>query len=247
MSGAAIGYVSGELDFRDYRFPVSASMVPSSGGYKNESTTDTVYGFACEWCYIMTNQGTFPLIPGMHFCVPTPLRIVSVGVGRDGKKVGDNAALVIVRHGYRGLFSLGGPIEDRGRLRYIDGCSDTLLICPPKRGEPCFNYLHFPKNISQTMHTHPSIRIGVVARGNGVCKTPTGDFDLKPGMLWLLPEDTAHAFYTYDETMDVIAWHPDSDTGPSDEDHPMINRTIVEGTAANQITAIRTKGDIRCE
>jgi hypothetical protein len=247
MSNAKIGYVTGELDFRQYRFPVSASMVSSSGEYKNESESDTVYGFACEWCYVITSQGQFTLQPGMYFCIPSPVRIQSVGVGRDGKKTGDNAALVIVRHGYRGLFSIGGPVEDRGRLRYIDGCSDTLLICPPRLGEPCLNFLHFPKNISQTMHTHPSIRVGVVARGHGVCKTPTGDFDLNAGMLWLLPEDTPHAFYTGDDTMDVIAWHPDSDTGPSDDDHPMINRTIVDGTAANQIEAIRTVGEIRCD
>jgi len=62
-----------------------------------------------------------------------------------------------------------------------------------------------------------------------------------------LPEDTPHSFFTYEETMDVIAWHPDSDTGPSDEDHPMVNRTIVDGVAANCIDAIRTVGEIRCE
>ena len=242
MSNAKIGYVEGELDFRDYRFPVSASMVPSAGEYENKSDADTIYGFACELCYVVTNQGRFTLQPGMYFCIPSPVQIRSVSVANGG-----NAVLVIVRHGYRGLFSIGGPVEDRGRLRYIDGCSDTLLICPPRLGEPCLNFLHFPKNISQTMHTHPSIRVGVVVRGSGVCKTPTGDFDLKAGMLWLLPEDTPHSFFTYDETMDVIAWHPDSDTGPSDDDHPMINRTIVDGTAANQIEAIRTVGDIRCE
>ena len=26
--------------------------------------------------------------------------------------------------------------------------------------------------------------------------------------------------------LDVIAWHPDSDFGPTDQDHPMINRTL---------------------
>lgn len=241
MSNATIGYVDGELNFRDYRFPVTASMVRVGEEYKNETEDDTVYGFTCRWTILITPSGTFTLQPGMFFCAPTPCKIKSFQDG-DG-----NSALAICRHGYRGIFSVGGPIEDRGRLRYIDGCSDTLLICPPRLGEPCLNHLHFPKNISQTMHTHPSIRVGVVARGNGVCKTPEAAFDLKPGMLWLLPEDTPHCFFTYDETMDVIAWHPDSDTGPSDEDHPMINRTIVEGTSANKIDSIRTTGDIRCE
>ena len=41
--------------------------------------------------------------------------------------------------------------------------------------------------------------------------------------------------------MDVIAFHPDSDFGAEDEFHPMINRTIVKGVAANKIDEIRTK------
>lgn len=41
--------------------------------------------------------------------------------------------------------------------------------------------------------------------------------------------------------MDVIAYHPDSDFGPQDEDHPMVNRTIVDGVSASKLEAIRTK------
>jgi hypothetical protein len=40
--------------------------------------------------------------------------------------------------------------------------------------------------------------------------------------------------------MDVIAWHPDSDFGPEDDDHPMVNRTIVDGVSAAKIADIRT-------
>lgn len=62
---------------------------------------------------------------------------------------------------------VGGPIEDRGRLRYIDGCTDTLLIPPWRRGEACLNLLHLPPGIEQTMHTHPSDRAGMTVRGAG--------------------------------------------------------------------------------
>eukprot|EP00968_Pinguiococcus_pyrenoidosus_P010274 scaffold803_cov310-Pinguiococcus_pyrenoidosus.AAC.187 len=42
-----------------------------------------------------------------------------------------------------------------------------------------------------------------------------------------------HAFATKgDEQMCVIAFHPDSDFGPQDECHPMINRTIINGRSA---------------
>jgi len=65
----------------------------------------------------------------------------------------------------------GGPLEATGRLRYVDGCSDTLLVCPPRLGEPCLNHLHIPPHTQQSEHFHPSLRIGVIARGAGVCHT----------------------------------------------------------------------------
>jgi hypothetical protein len=50
-----------------------------------------------------------------------------------------------------------------------------------------------------------------------------------------------HAFQTFDAPMNVIAFHPDSDFGPEDEFHPMINRTIVNGVSANKLKYIMTK------
>lgn len=159
--------------------------------------------------------------------------------------------------GYRTMNVLGGEIEEKGRLKYIDGCTDSLLIAPVKMGDPCLNHLHFPSNIVQTPHTHPSHRIGIVARGNGECITPFGNLPLIEGMIFIIKEwngqDYAkgedgneyeagtHCFYTYDSSMDVIAFHPDSDFGPTDEVHPMINRTIVKGKKASEIEEIRTK------
>ncbi len=137
--------------------------------------------------------------------------------------------LVVQRLGYRGIPMCGGPIEDLGRLRYIDGCSDTLLACPPILGDPCLNHLHFPPGIDQTEHTHPSLRAGIVARGRGECITPRGVTSLVPGLVFVIPRDGLHRFRTADEGMDVIAYHPDSDWGPTHEQHPMVNRTLVGG------------------
>jgi len=136
---------------------------------------------------------------------------------------------VAQRVGYHGTRSFGGPIEDLGRLRYIDGCSDTLLACPPLLGDPCLNHLHFPAEVEQTFHTHPSVRCGAVARGSGWCETPDGRFPLRPGMVWQIPTGGVHRFLTTDDVLDVIAYHPDSDWGPTDEEHPMLNRTWVDG------------------
>lgn len=154
----------------------------------------------------------------------------------------DTDVLIVSRMDYGGMFMMGGPAEDRGRMRYIDGCTDTLLIPPVMRGDPCLNLLHFPRGIDQTLHTHPSVRVGVVASGKGLCRvvqTPGDDLsleqiDLVPGTMFVIRPGGVHAFSTpYDQEMRVIAWHPDTDTGPTHEDHPMLNRTIIDGLPAS--------------
>lgn len=178
-------------------------------------------------------DGKFPL-PKHHYAVATEKQNYLQGSE-------DARILIIERIGYGALFSLGGPIEATGRLKYIDGCTDSLLIAPVKIGDPCFNHLHFPPAILQTMHTHPSMRVGVVAKGNGDCVTPYGKIPLFPGQIFIIHEDGEHCFQTFSSTMDVIAYHPDSDFGPKDEDHPMVNRTIVNGISAKNIDEIRTR------
>jgi hypothetical protein len=135
--------------------------------------------------------------------------------------------LVIELRNYRSVRQLGGPLEPRGRLRYVDGCSDTLLVCPPRLGEPCLNHLHIPAGTNQSEHTHPSLRIGVIARGSGICRTHAGDIPLAEGRGWMIPAGLRHSFITGSHALDVFAWHPDSDFGPTDDDHPMINRTLL--------------------
>jgi hypothetical protein len=132
------------------------------------------------------------------------------------------------RIGFRGINSFGGPIEERGRLAYIDGCSDSLLVHPPRLGDPCFNLLVFPENTRQTMHTHPSIRLGVVVKGQGRCVTPEGELPLTEGFVFCLEEMGKHCFFTDDSQMYIVAYHPDSDWGPTDENHPMLNRTLMQ-------------------
>lgn len=175
-------------------------------------------------------SGTFPLQPGMYASVVGESRIRGQGRG-----------IVITRLGYEGLFSLGGPVERRGRLQYIDGCTDTLLIPPVILGDPCLNLLHIPTGTHQTRHTHPSVRIGVITAGRGRCVTPDGSAKLVPGVIFIIPAEGEHSFHTDDTDLTVIAWHPDSDFGPSVDDHPMVNRTIVEGVAASRLSHERRR------
>jgi hypothetical protein len=161
------------------------------------------------------------------------------------------------RNKFKAYTTIGGVVEDKGRLKYIDGCTDSLLIPPVKKGDPCLNHLHFPKNITQTPHTHPSHRIGLVIRGRGECVTPFGTLPLEEGVIFVIKEYDGkekskgldgkeyeagtHKFDTKNSSMDVIAFHPDSDFGPEDEFHPMINKTIVNGISANKLEEIKTK------
>lgn len=137
-----------------------------------------------------------------------------------------------------------GRIETKGRLSYIDGCSDSMLVQPARLGDPVLNFLHFPKGIVQTQHTHPTIRMGVVARGSGRAWQRTDQshagwtVPLEQGTVFMLDEQELHSFRTDEpdpfntgnlvaETMDIVAYHPDSDWGPQDTNHPMLNRTYI--------------------
>ncbi|PYQ28677.1 MAG: hypothetical protein DMF56_15705 [Acidobacteria bacterium] len=201
----------------------------------------TMFGFAAEGRATLRVLGPvdleFSLRPGMYFSLPYAGSIQG-GVG-----------FAVCRLRYQGLFSIGGPIEKEGRLKYIDGCTDTLLVPPVIRGDACLNHLHFPIGIQQTRHTHPSLRAGVIAAGSGRCICPSEsdgsgedvEFPLLAGIAFVIPAGGHHSFFTDTETMDVIAYHPDSDTGPIDDDHPMVNRTMIDGVSAARLQEIRTK------
>jgi quercetin dioxygenase-like cupin family protein len=94
----------------------------------------------------------------------------------------------------------------------------------------------------QTAHTHPSMRVGMVIEGSGTCVTPDQKYNLSPGKIFIIHEEGHHKFKTAPgKHLTIVAYHPDSDFGPVDEDHPMINRTMVEGVSAREIEEIRTR------
>lgn len=193
-----------------------------------------VFGYVLdgENSFIRRNRVNFGLLPGSYFVTAKAnTQLFSPG-GR---------ILLINAVGRDFPFMVGGPIEPRGRLKYIDGCTDSLVIPPWRMGEPCLNHLHIPAWTEQTMHTHPSDRIGTIVRGFGHCVTPEGITELLPGMVWRIPANGLHRFRTEDMSLDIIAWHPDSDFGPTDDDHPMLNRSMVNGVSAAELDAIRTR------
>lgn len=65
-----------------------------------------------------------------------------------------------------------------------------------------------------------------------MCRTPTVNHPLEPGSIFFLPPETWHGFWTFAASADggrsaltVVAFHPDSDFGATDDEHPMLNRT----------------------
>lgn len=197
---------------------------------------DTAYVYAFNATVLVsTPTRRHAIRPGEYGRFAGPAKFTNTNVTEE-----NGGHFLAVKNNHSGTTLKGGPIEQTGRLRYIDGCTDSLLLPPDKYGDPCLNHLHFPQGIDQTMHIHPSARIGIVARGRGVAITPDNEYALIPGLAFVITPDGLHRFRTEGETMDVIAFHPESDFGPQDDDHPMVNRTIVDGVSAAKIKSIRT-------
>lgn len=210
--------ITGDIDMRDTMYPSMAIHLTDENFDSPELAT--VYGF------VLSGQVELPdgnkARKGQYFCYWSPK-------GSTFKAAGE--AVCFVRYGYKGQNTIGGPIEKSGRLCYIDACSDSLLIYPPRMGDPSLNALYFPTGINQTYHIHPSIRFGVVASGYGIsCIQKDGEeieVRLEPGMMFCIEEREIHRFRTTDSEMVVIAYHPDGDWGPTDHNHTMLNRTYI--------------------
>ncbi len=286
------------IDARGTMYPTEMSVLVGEGNHTNLGDMyGTTYGVVVKGGVVVEKrtserQESFTLYEGSYFSVPC-----SFNMGLIPKRGGDDAqcqTVLITKLGFLGQ-TVTGRLEGRGRLSYVDGCSDSLLVYPPRMGDPCLNHLHFPGDVLQTQHTHPSIRMGVVMGGEGVSwrgkngekadlrsfmdlvqdfsldtavklyesyahLAGSGDspisvvsandgsdsinrFDnswpefenidmlhhLRPGGVFLLEEGELHSFATPPGGhMEIVAFHPDSDWGPTDNDHPMLNRTYIK-------------------
>ena len=219
-----------ELDYRMAGHPSIARWVINEI-IVDDSEADTHFLFVSEGeVTLKCDSGEFLLKENCFAAVPGNFSLD-----------GSGQVLVATLLNYTGLFNVGGPIEPFGRLKYIDGCSSTVLINPLRRGEPCLNFLYVPPGISQTPHTHPSLRIGLVASGSGTCEVDEGTFQMQPGTVFILPENKLHSFHAIDDYLKIIIYHPDSDVGPTDDSHTMLNNTFVGKKSAQVLDAIRTR------
>jgi quercetin dioxygenase-like cupin family protein len=215
----------GFIDFSNDKFPSSLSTWNSSE--ISLIPGNTHFGFVYEGTasLAMADGRQYTLVQGMYFSVNSSAKIIPGKFSAKG--------FVVSRLGYQGFFNIGGPVEPKGRYKYIDGCSDSLLVSPVVKGDPCLNLLYFPPDIFQTPHTHPSLRIGVISRGSGQCILSNRVLPLQAGNIFFIRADTLHSFKTTESDMTIVVYHPESDFGPTDQNHPMINKTIINGVSAS--------------
>ena len=207
------------IDMTDTMYPSYAMKVIN--GRMSTTNHTTVYG------YVLSGSVDFGVDhiahEGQYFSIwtktPSQFRV-------------NGEAVFFCRIGYKGQNNIGGPLEPTGRLCYIDGCSDSLLIYPPRQGDPSLNALYFPAGINQTFHIHPSIRLGVVVDGEGFSNVMVNGIEkevpLKKGDLFCIEERELHRFRTTTSHMTVVPYHPDGDWGPTDHNHTMLNRTYIK-------------------
>jgi mannose-6-phosphate isomerase-like protein (cupin superfamily) len=196
--------------------------------------TGTHFGFVYSGNPVLTRctgSQEFKLAPGMYFSLPG-----EGWIGGEG-----SSGFVVNCSAFKGVFLIGGAIESTGRLGYINGGTDSVLIPPIMQGDPCLNVLYFPPGTDQTAHTHPSYRMVMIVEGSGECETPEANIPMQPGQIILIPAYCIHKFRTIENKLTVICFHPDSDTGFTHVNHPMLMRTFVAGTSASNLPEIQTK------
>ncbi len=209
------------------------------GGTHRRLGPGTHFGFIYAGSAVLTRrvdgaqgQGlqSFGLSQGMYFCLPG-----------EGQLAGQTASgLVITCPTYTGMFSLGGPLEQSGRLAYINGGTSSLLIPPEIVGDPCLNAMYFPARVEQTLHTHPSDRLGLVVAGAGMVETPETTAQVGPGDIFWISAHQRHRFCTAEHSLTVVVFHPDSEGGFTHRDNPMLRRTLVDGVSATELPEIQT-------
>lgn len=119
-------------------------------------------------------------------------------------------------------------ILDMGNLSYMDGGTNTTATNPGRLGDPVINYVHFPAGMYQTLHTHPSHRVGLIVKGNGKIELDNNKyFDVKEGEVFFMRRNCLHNFITESEPVILFVFAPDSGTGPTDEVNPLKVRTYV--------------------
>ncbi|MGB3534220.1 MAG: AraC family ligand binding domain-containing protein [Microcoleaceae cyanobacterium] len=91
------------------------------------------------------------------------------------------------------------------------------------------------------MHTHPSYRIGIIVEGSVEIETPKTSTHIESGSIFLIPANSLHKFNIHQQGLTAVMFHPDSNTGYTHQNNPMLKRTIVNGESAANLSEIQTQ------
>ncbi|TXI90606.1 MAG: hypothetical protein E6Q36_01195 [Chryseobacterium sp.] len=96
------------------------------------------YGFVYDGQVILKSHSRpndIILSDGMYFSSIGNFTINSIGGSYVIIEVDHNSSYY-KQNNFSPMFTVGGPIEATGRMKYIDGCTDSVLINPIKMGDP---------------------------------------------------------------------------------------------------------------
>lgn len=229
--GSSFGHEESDQNFSSQIYIVCDDSIP---------VFERGYSYYVYVHQISSNGAKLELYKGMSFPLAKGT-IFRTSPNEKFRLIGVDYGLVIKMKNVNDIFQINPFFETEGRLKYIDGCMDTLILSPIISGFPCLSSLFFPHGVKQTIHIHPSFRIGMVVSGEGYCVTPGNRIHMCSGDLIIVHTGGLHSFETEQSPMTLISFHPDSEFGPSDLSHPMIDKTIIEGKSAVNYSEILTK------
>jgi quercetin dioxygenase-like cupin family protein len=201
------------------RWPLKLTKLEAGESRAFDATVGTYYVMLRNASYF-SDKANFETV-NAAFCVNSHFTV----------KCGSDSSAVVVE--YTGLHLLESRYYvqdtlDMGNLSYMDGGTNTTAVNPGRLGDPVVNYVHFPAGMYQTLHTHPSHRVGMVLKGNGQIELDNKEmFDIKEGECFFMQRNVLHNFITDHEPVILFVFAPDSGTGPTDEVNPLKIRTYV--------------------
>lgn len=210
--------VKGTYETQD-RWPLKLTKLEAGESRAFDATSGTYYIMLRNASYF-SDKANFETV-NAAFCVNSHFTV----------KCGSDSSAVVVE--YMGLHLLESRYYiqyqlDMGNLSYMDGGTNTTAVNPGRLGDPVINYVHFPAGMYQTLHTHPSHRVGMVLKGNGQIELDNKEmFDIKEGECFFMQRNVLHNFITDQEPVILFVFAPDSGTGPTDEVNPLKIRTYV--------------------
>lgn len=183
------------------------------------------YGYVCGGTAKISfgSRPRYTFISGMYFS--------SVGSFKfEGTTCRSNLVIIEVlplKHYYHNdfssFFTVGGPIEGRGRVQTHQGRTESVLIAPITAAAPTLTHHQYGPHIADKARSYDTYRIGVAARGNATICSPFGNYPIESSNVVLIKEAGVnqgfgldgqshqigqHSFQTKDLKFDIVKFKP---------------------------------------